>query len=297
MRSRYSATALVLALALAGCSTATLDRGAGAGASLTIGAPQDFTERVIAQLYGQALAADGFAIDYNGGVTNRADLLESMQAGRIDVVPELLGDMLQTIQPGTAPGGVDATATALESALEGDDIRVLDPSEAQIAPVFVVASDYASEHRIDDLSDLANVDDLAIVSRESIETESYGRQALEDAYGVSGWSELSASTVDEQLVDLHRGLAQVAVLSTTDAELYSDEVTVLDDPRTIIAPQNIVALVREPVATLEVGRVIGEVDKRLTSRDLARFASRSEELPETVAHEWLVQQGLLSGLD
>lgn len=298
-RVAIAGVGLLVAGLLAGCSSSEIQRGAGDGISLTVGSSGDPELDVVGQLYGQALAADGFTVDYNDGVRSVSTTVASLKAGRIDIVPARLGEWVQTLEPTSDIADQASAVSALEGALAPDDLQPLDPSPARDGVVFVTSTQFAKAHGVDSLDDLTGyTDELVIGATSNFEDGDYGRDALENAYGISNWTLHENGTAQDVVDDLRSGRDDLAVMSTTDVAAYDTGIVHLEDPRGIIGPQYLVPVARQAIATGEVERVIQAVSSRLTSHDLARFAAASDaQLPETTAREWLIAQGLVQSDD
>lgn len=100
--------ALGLTASLAACSGGNPlggDDGDESLGSITIGS-QGFAESdILAQLYGQALAAGGYTVDYAPGIGSRETFIPALQDGSIDLIPDYAGNLLYGADP-------DATATS-----------------------------------------------------------------------------------------------------------------------------------------------------------------------------------------
>ena len=106
---------LVLALlVVAGCGDAEPERDAsqqpqGASLRVTIGT-QEFPEaRIIGELWRQALAVNGYAVNLRKGIGPAQDLDEALKAGEIDGYVAYTGTVL-SIVAGQEVTGLDSTA-------------------------------------------------------------------------------------------------------------------------------------------------------------------------------------------
>ena len=134
-RKRLRLAAIVLALvapAAAGCGSSNpLGGGSASGdlKSVVVGSA-DFPEsKIIAEIYAQALEANGFNVGRQFGIGSRETYVPAVRDHSIDLVPEYTGNLLQYFDPKTTVTTPDAVELALARALPGD-LSILTPSPA-----------------------------------------------------------------------------------------------------------------------------------------------------------------------
>jgi osmoprotectant transport system substrate-binding protein len=288
-----AAVAIVLATGVtSGCaSTANLP---GTGITLTIGAQNSLDNRVVASIYGTALAEQGYQVDYNWGIGNRTRILAGLRNGLIDLVPDYTGLLLSATDPDHASGPPDVAYSFLQSAVEKIGLTVLQPASAERAPVYVVTSRFASVHHITDLGDLAPIDSaITIGAADDLNAASYGRRALAYSYGVEGWTARAVPDDAAALVELRKGVVQVAVLSTVMPEVEAKDIVRLRDPRNIVLDQRIVPVLNSGRVDPTVQRTLDTISRQLTTDDLLAFSRSADALPERTAREWLESHELI----
>jgi len=291
LRAGVATIALLLGLTACGADFGEVKSN---GISLTVGSLSGFDNQVLAEIYGQALEARGYTVDYNTGIGSRKTYLLSLQSGVIDIVPEYAGSLLQAVSEGADDTDLDTIMTTLPVALEKLDLTILEPASAKKSRVFVVTHEFANAHKLVQIGDLAPLASaITIGSADQLESSSYGRRALEFSYGLTGWNFRTAA--DEAVVvdNLLENTIQVADLSTTDPAIIENDLVELADPYHVITAQNVVPVLNQKAATPDLSDAINDVSKVLTTADLTHFATRDDELPSTVAHDWLVENGII----
>ena len=138
-RAMLGAVCTGLAAVLSACtsSTGTVPSPAAhqadrPGAVITVGS-FDFPESVLlAEIYGQALAAGGFPVRVLPDLGPRELVEPALMNGLLQVVPEYAGSALEFISLGhrSATAGVQATNTALAGALAGRGLLAARPAAA-----------------------------------------------------------------------------------------------------------------------------------------------------------------------
>jgi len=291
IRTGVAAVAVVLGLTACGSDFTGV---ASNGVSVTVGSLSGFDNQVLAEIYGQALEARGYTVDYNTGIGSRKTYLLSLQSGVIDIVPDYAGSLLQAVSEGADDTDLETIMTTLPVALEKLDLTILEPAKAKKSRVFVVTHEFANAHKLVQIGDLAPLASaITIGSADHLESSRYGRRALEFSYGLTGWNFRSAA--DEAVVvdNLLENTIQVADLSTTDPAIVENHLVELADPYHVITAQNVVPVLNLKAATPDLSDAINDVSKILTTADLTHFATFDDELPSTVAHDWLVENGII----
>ena len=124
--------AAVLALIITACGSSNpLGGGSGSGdlKSIVVGSA-DFPEsKIIAEIYAQALEANGFTVGRQFGIGSRETYVPAVKDHSIDLVPEYTGNLLLYFDPDTTVTTPDAVELALSHALPGD-LSILTPSQA-----------------------------------------------------------------------------------------------------------------------------------------------------------------------
>src|SRR3954452_14604283 len=131
-RSSLAILAAVLALITAACGSSNpLGGGAASGdlKSIIVGSA-DFPEsKIIAEVWAQALDANGFTIRRQFGIGSRETYIPAVRDHSIDLIPEYTGNLLQYFDPKTAATTADAVTLGLLRVLPGD-LTILNPSPA-----------------------------------------------------------------------------------------------------------------------------------------------------------------------
>lgn len=296
-----AAVAIVaLAVSLSGCSND--DVPGGKGVSLTIGSLGTTENELLAHIYGQALEADGFTVDYNPGVGTRARSLESMQEGMVDLVPEYSGPLLATLDMQSQTTSPDGVIEELPAALGPLGLAVLNPSQAESTRAFVTTREFVNAHSLISIGDLAPfASAITIGGPEGFESLEYGRRALEDSYGVSDWSVLEGKTDAAILSDLLTNRTEVAILPRSSPGVADHKLAVLSDPAFLLPPSTVIPVIPARKYSPELERIVNDVSAALTSQDLAQLngsvgsrgtAGRKLSIP-VVAEEWLQRKGFI----
>ncbi len=294
--------AIGLTASLAACAGGAPagDNGANSLGKITVGS-QGFAESdILAQLYGQALAANGFTVDYAPGIGSRETFIPALQDGSIDLIPDYAGNLLYGADPKATAASTADVMAALPAALEPLGLVVSTAAQAQDADSLVVTKEFAAANNLVTIADLAPIaSTITIGANTEFEGRSYGRSGLESVYGVKGWT---FKAIDDYggpgtLSDLLSGAIQVADIYTTTPSVKQNDLVVLQDPKHLIAAQNIVPLFNKDAYSVNAANIVDRVSNKLTTAELMSLneisAGADKPSPEKVARDWLVKMGIL----
>lgn len=301
-RTAIAAASLgVGALVLAGCSSADpLDPGDGGdtGGTITIG-NQAFPEsELLAQIYGQYLAANGYEVEYEAGIGSRETFITALQDGSIDLIPDYAGNALVYANPDAEETSAEDVEAALPAALEPLGLAVTAAAPGEDSDALVVTPEFAEANDLTTIGDLAPLAaDITLGANTEFETR--WRDGLAEVYGFEGWA---FKAIDDYggpatLADLLAGGIQVADIYTTTPSIAANDLVVLEDDLDLFAAQNIIPLLNAEVLTDDLAALLDEVSALITTDVLldlnAEMAGDAKPSAADVAEAWLTEQGLL----
>ncbi len=124
------------------------------GVKLTVGSA-NFPENVLlAQIYAEALKAQGADIKLKLNIGSREKYVPALKDGSVDLMPEYNGSILQYLDAKATATEPDEVFTALEKALPSNLI-VLPQAEAQDSDAIVVTKETAAKYKLKSIADLA----------------------------------------------------------------------------------------------------------------------------------------------
>src|SRR5215210_165920 len=300
-------TALGLVL-LAACGNVGGEQASdeGGGPAITIGS-KDFTEQfILGELYAQALEANGFNAEkkLNLGSEQIAD--KALQNGQIDMYPEYTGTALTaTVDYPGNPADLKTPEETYQKAKELYAKR--DPADTMLTPApfnnsygIFVRKDVAEEKNLKTLADLAEASpDLTFVSFSQFQNRSDGYPNMQKNYPALDFGEIRiVNQLGLRYQGLQGGEGDVGVGFTTDGQLASDELVVMEDPKSIWPFYYPAPVVRSDVLE-ENPKMKGILDKVSASldvetmRELNGQVDLEQEDPEDVAAEFLEEKGIV----
>jgi osmoprotectant transport system substrate-binding protein len=257
----------------------------------------DFTEsKILAEIYSQVLSAKGVESSTKLGIGSREIYIKALQDQSISAVPEYTGNLLLHFDPNataTTPGEVEK---ALPDVLPSD-LKPLRSSAAVNQDVYVVTKEFSAQHDITSLEDLHKIAATSTLGGPpELEKRAYGPPGLETIYGAKFKAFVPYAKYPPKISDLDKNKIQVATFFTTDAVIAEKGYVQLEDPQSMILPQNVVPLVRSDVAENQTAvAALEAVQAALTTEELMQLDKKVDtdrQDPGQVAGEWLASKSL-----
>jgi osmoprotectant transport system substrate-binding protein len=295
-------------VAIATLATACAADGTSSPPSATLGDDAvtigsfNFTESVLlSELYAQALEAGGIEVVRELNLGPRELVEPALEKGLVELVPEYSGSLLRFLVGDSAATSLAETHEELKAALERRGLAALDPAPAQDQNGFAVTHVLASRLGLRSLSDLAGVDDLVLGGPPECPQRRLCEPGLESTYGISFASfvplDQSGPLTSDALV---RGVADVALVFTSSADIVRHGFVLLADDRHLQPADNITPVLQAPVLDRfgpELADLLNAVSAMLTTEDLRSMNAEIEidgDTPRAVAHRWLVTHGFVA---
>ena len=293
-RLALGAVVVGAALALSGCATGDpLEPGTGGESSdsIVIGSQAYYSNEIIAEIYAQALEAEGFTVERKFQIGQRDAYLPSLESGEVDLFPEYSGNLLQFYSPDTTATTSDDVYAELQEALP-EGLVVLDQSSATDQDSYNVTADFAKEYNLTSLVDLATVSvPLTLGGPAELLERPYGPTGLLEKYNVQVAFQ---ATGDTTVADLLAGTVNIANVYSADPRIETDDLVTLLDPDGLFLASNVVPLANADIAD-EIAPVINAVSAALTPESLVALnvQSQVDELSSAeIATQWLKANNL-----
>jgi osmoprotectant transport system substrate-binding protein len=298
------AGAAVLGLAACGGGGDPLsgDADAGSGApdkvdSITVGSA-DFSEsQLLAEIFGQALAAKGITVKQQSNIGNRETYMAAIKDKSVHLLPEYTGAALSYFKKDATETEDNAAYEALKGALP-EGLEVLDKSPAADEDTIVVTKATADKYGLKSLGDLKeHSKDMVAGGSSEFKVREAGLKGLKEKYDVE-FKEYK--TLDAggplSLKALTSNQIQVSNFFTTQSVIKDNNLVQLEDPENILPPNNIVPLIRTDHKAPDVAEALNAVSAKLTTEDLTDLVKRidvGKESAKAVATDWLTKNSLV----
>jgi osmoprotectant transport system substrate-binding protein len=302
------ATVLAMAMFATACGSGGDDEGAGsdgggapeAKGEITVGVSFAGTEsQLVAEMYAQALETDGYTVTRELDLESRDVGDAALEAGEIDLKPEYLGFELVVLDPkGTTNGPPEEVAASLAEAAKAKGWVTYAFSPANSTNVFVALPETAEQYDLSTMSSLAPVaGELTLGAPADCATADFCAIGLKETYGVE-FADIKSLDPGgaKTIAAIDSGAVDVAELFSLNPAITDNGYTVLEDDKDLQAAGNFVPIVREEVASEELGALLDGVTTTLTDenmRDMIGQVDNEKRDVADVATEYLEGQGLL----
>ncbi len=256
---------------------------------------------ILAEIYGQALAKDGYTINYKLLLGNREVVAPALESGQIDLYPGYAATDLEYYNKAAGEANGDATATTakLNSRLQPLGLVALTPSAAVDQNAFAVTKDTQTKYSLTKLSDLAPIGNkLTLGAGPECPTRPYCQPGLKTTYGIN-FKAFKPLDTDGPLTRaaFKNGSIDVGLVFSSDGDLNSLNLVVLQDDKHLENADNVVPVLRQAAASAEVKTVLNAIDAKLTTADLVNMNSQvslQHQDADAVAKAWLQQHNYSS---
>lgn len=297
-----AAVVVFVALLSAACGSANpLGGGEISGDLKTIAVGSaDFTEsKIIAEIYAQALEANGFTVRRQFGIGSRETYIPAVQDHSIDLIPEYTGNLLQYFDEDATATTSDAVLLALFKALPGD-LSILYPSPAEDKDTLAATEATAQRWNLKTIADLAKHSaEVKVGAPSEFQTRVTGLVGLKDSYGLdiapANFLAISDGGGPATVQALTSGAITAANLFSTSPAIEKSNLVVLEDPENVFLAANVVPLVASQKMSTELKTVLDAVSAKLTTEALIALNTSVEGNrgidPDEAARKWIADNG------
>lgn len=271
-------------------------------------ATTNFSEtNLVAQMYLQALEAAGIEAEIKQ-LSNREVILPALEAGQVQITPEYLGSFTEflnkrengTDAPQIATGDTAATYAQALPLAKAVNVALLEPSPAQDQNAFAVPAQFAREHNLTTISDLAAYSQSAPITLggpPECPQRPFCLPGLEGTYGASVKEFVPLDAGGPLTIQaLRQGRVNVALVFSSSGSVAGNDLVVLTDDKGLQTAENLTPAVYLPAATPPVRQALDAVSAVLTTEALQEMNRDVEVLrknPRRVAEDFLRANGVI----
>jgi len=281
---------------VAGCANGSaLGPASASSQTIVVGSQDYYSNEIIAEIYAQALEANGYKVDRQFRIGQREVYLPQIMAGDIDLFPEYTGPLLQYWDPTTTALLDQDVYTALQKATPSG-LRVLDESPATDQDSYVVTQAFADQWGVKTIADLAKVTTPMTMGADSeAQTRPNGPAGLQKTYGVSvGFTPIEDGGGPLTVKALTSNQIQLAIIYTADPSIAASNLVTLEDTKGLFLASHVVPLASTKIDDMAAA-IINKISAAMTPADLVALDARSvnDQLPASkIASDWLAQNNL-----
>jgi osmoprotectant transport system substrate-binding protein len=260
----------------------------------------DFPEsEIVAEIYAQALQANGFDVGLRPGIGSRETYIPALKDHSIDLVPEYIGNLLLYFAPSSKATMLDAVELELHQRLPAD-LAILTPSQASDTDTVTVTSSTAREWNLNTIADLAvHSADVRFAAPSDFQSRPSGLPGLKQKYGLTisrgnfvAIEDAGGAVTVRALVE---GKVHAADIFSTSPAISRNHLVILADPEHNFLAGNIVPLVNSQKKSDLLIDVLNAVSAKLSSAGVAALnaavAGNGGIDPAQAARNWVRDNG------
>jgi osmoprotectant transport system substrate-binding protein len=277
---------------------------AGEKPAVKVGSASFWEAAVVGEMYAQALEAAGYSVERHLEIGERPAVHSAFTAGDVNLIPEYLGGLsgqglgIEELSPDP-----QTSWDNMQEALTAKGWVSFDFSPGTDADGFAVRQETADEFSLETMSDLAAVaDQLVWGIAEGCPTNPVCGIGLKDTYGID-LATIEVETLPSCSADIATALndsaIDVAQVCTTQPEIGSMNLVLLDDDKHLQPAQNMVPVASKELADAagaDLAETLNAITAKLTTEALTQLGVainiNHEEIPD-VARQFLEDNGLL----
>lgn len=260
----------------------------------------DFPESMIlAEIYAQALEANGFTVGRQFGIGSRETYIPALQDHSIDLIPEYTGNLLKYFDPEATVTAPDAVELALYRGLPGS-LAMLTPSPAADSDTVAVTAATAQQWNLKTIGDLAaHSAEVKFGAPSEFLNRNEGLPGLKANYGLDiaehNFVAISDGGGPATVRALADGTVTAANIFSTSPAIPQNDFVVLEDPKNNFPAANVVPLVSAQKMSDQLKQVLDAVSAQLTTQGLidlnAAVSGNTGVDPDEAARKWVQDNG------
>ncbi|BAW09574.1 glycine/betaine ABC transporter substrate-binding protein [Nocardia seriolae] len=267
---------------------------------MTVGSANFPESETVADVYAEALRANGFSIDSKLNIGSREAYVPALKQCAISLIPDYTGNLLQYLDKSSTATSPDEVNAALTKAL-GDQLAIGTPAPGEDSDAVVVTKATADKWNLKSIADLAtHSSEVKLAAPAEFAERPGGLPGLKKNYGLDipaanfvPIADGSGPATVKALVD---GQVTAADIFTTSPAITANNLVVLADPKHNFPPQNVVPLFNTAKKSDKLLKVLDAVSAKLTTAELISLntavSGSSKTEPATAAKQWVAAQGL-----
>ncbi|MGV9833901.1 ABC transporter substrate-binding protein [Nocardia niigatensis] len=306
LRILAASVALAAAMALSACGGSTSNPLGGGGdcggdaTKLTVGSANFPESETVADVYAEALRANGFGIDTKLNIGSREAYVPALKQCAIELIPDYTGNLLQYLDKSSTATTPDEVNAALTKAL-GDQLAIGAPAPGEDSDAVVVTKATAERWNLTSIADLAaHSAEVKLAAPAEFSERPGGLPGLKKNYGLdiaaANFVPIADGGGPATVKALTDGQVIAADIFTTSPAIAADNLVVLTDPKHNFPPQNVVPLYNTAKKSDKLTKVLNAVSAKLTTAELISLntavSGSSKTEPAAAAKQWVAAQGL-----
>ncbi len=277
---------------------------ANAKTSLTVGSKNFTEQKVLGEIYAQALEAAGYKVSKSLDLGDEKTAQKALKQGEIDGYPEYTGTALLSlcgVSTDDIPKDPAMAFDETRSCFAKDKLTAFPPTPFTSSNEVAVTRATADRLKLQTISDLKGKDrDLTLYGSPECRQRTDCLLGLKQTYGLK-FKKFTPVDIGLRHQVLDRGDDVVSIVFTTDPQNKREDFVLLEDDKGMFPPYNSTFVVRDELAQQagkDLPAVLEKVQSGLTDEVMQELNARvdlDKEKPDAVAKAYLTESGLIGG--
>ncbi|HEX8120031.1 MAG TPA: glycine betaine ABC transporter substrate-binding protein [Solirubrobacteraceae bacterium] len=285
-------------------SNAIKSNPANGSTSITVGSKNFTEQKVLGEIYAQALRAAGYKVKTSLDLGDSQAAQKALKGKQIDAYPDYTGTILLALCDVPTDDIPKDPAQAFEDSkkcLAKDGETAYPPTPFTSSNEVAVTQKTAERLGLQKISDLKGKDkNLTLYGSPECRQRTDCLLGLKQTYGLK-FKKFTPVDIALRHEVLKRGENIVSIVFTTDPQIKRENLVLLEDDKGMFPPYNSSFVVRDDVASKAGGdlpEVVQKVQQGLTDEVMQELNARvdlDKEAPKEVATAFLTESKLLGG--
>lgn len=273
-----------------------------ASTTLTIGSKNFTEQKVLGEIYAQALAAAGYTIRTELNLGDEKTALKALESGDISAYPEYTGTALVSffdVKAADLPKDPTTAYDQVKADFAKRDLIALPPTPFTSSNEVAVTKQTAEKYDLENISDLKPVaGQLTLYGSPECRQRLDCLLGLEQVYGLK-FKKFVPVDLSQRSTVLSGGQADVSIVFTTDPQNAREGFVLLKDDEQMFPPYNSTLVVRKSVydkAGPDLPQTVEAVNAQLTNENIQELNARvdlDKDTPKQAAEAFLKQFGFV----
>jgi osmoprotectant transport system substrate-binding protein len=305
-RSRAAKAAFAVSIGVAlliglTAGVAGAQRNSSKGKPTIVLGTKNFTEEyILGQLYGQALEAKGFKVQFKGSFGSSELANTAIDSGKMNFYPEYTGIIvLDLAKSKKFPPSAAATYSAAKKYEQKHGQTLLKQTPFVDSDTFTMLTKTANKLGVKKISDLKKVKSFSYAGFPECKTRITCLLGLKNVYGLKQVKFVALGSISVYTL-LDKGQVTGGDGFTTDPQQNSKKYTALVDNKHIFGFQNVAPVVSQKLLKGSSGKEIASISNKVSSlltlkamRSMDKAAYVQKQTPEAIAEKFLKANGLV----
>ena len=270
--------------------------------SLVVGSKNFTEQKVLGEIYAQALKAAGYDVKTELNLGDEKTAQRALKSGDIDAYPEYTGTALLSlcgVATDKIPKDENQAYEDAKACFAKDKLTALPPTPFTSSNEVGVTQKTADRLKLQKISDLKGPDkDLTLYGSPECRQRTDCLLGLQQTYGLK-FKKFTPVEISQRHEVLKRGDNVVSIVFTTDPQNKRENVVLLEADKGMFPPYNSTFVVRDDAAKkagADLPATVEKVQKGLTDEVMQELNARvdlDKETPREVARAYLEESGLI----